>query len=218
MSKKMHKEKIEGQKVTENIYLCTDGKYRWTYAFDMLKNPVILFTTWKVIWISFIVVYLFVLILDISDGIDMNGFVDLTRGFVLITLFMCVLGVAAYLIIAGQYGRRYMVIFEMDESGITHRQMRSQFDKAKAMGFVTAMAGIAAGSLTAAGAGINAATRDSLSTDFDKVKKIKALKRRNTIYLNAPFSNNQIYASDGDFDFVLEYILKYIPENAKRKL
>ena len=30
------------QKVTENILLCPDGKYRWVYEFEMLKNPTLL--------------------------------------------------------------------------------------------------------------------------------------------------------------------------------
>ena len=29
---------IDGRKVTENIYLCPDGKYRWIYEYKMLKN------------------------------------------------------------------------------------------------------------------------------------------------------------------------------------
>ena len=40
---------VTGEKVTENIYLCPDGAYRWFYQMDMLKNPTILITVWKVI-------------------------------------------------------------------------------------------------------------------------------------------------------------------------
>ena len=47
---------IEGQKVTQNIYLCPDGMYRWFYEFDMIRNPTILFTVWKVMLMAFVIV------------------------------------------------------------------------------------------------------------------------------------------------------------------
>ena len=40
---------LEGKKVSENIYLCPDGVYRWIYEFPMAKNPTILITVWKVL-------------------------------------------------------------------------------------------------------------------------------------------------------------------------
>ena len=48
---------LKGEKVTENIWLCPDGVYRWTYEFDMRRNPMILFTVLKVMaiaWTSYI--------------------------------------------------------------------------------------------------------------------------------------------------------------------
>ena len=208
-------EKPQGKMVTENICLCADGKYRWTYEFDMLRNPSLLFTIWKVIGISFFAVYALTFIMDlIENGFELDGFIDLSRGFLLLCLFMEFLGLIAYFIVAKQYGMKYMVIFEMDDEGIVHRQMKEQFDKAKAMGALAALAG---GTLTAKGAGILAATRDSLATDFAHVKRVKSIKRRNIIYVNAPFSNNQIYADKDDLDFVLEYILARVPDTAKIK-
>ena len=51
----------ENDAVTERIRLCPDGVYRWFYSFSMLKNPAQLFTVWKVLGLSFGIVYLFVL-------------------------------------------------------------------------------------------------------------------------------------------------------------
>lgn len=200
----------------ERVTLCGDGKYRWLYPFDMLKNPVILFTVWRVLGMSFFLIYAFTLCMSFfENGIDLKEFIDISKGFLLLSLFFCGLGVIAYLIVAKQYGLRYMVIFEMDEKGIIHRQMKSQFDKAKAIGWLTAAVG---GSLTAKGAGILAATRDSLSTDFDKVKKVKAVKRRSTIFVNAPLSHNQVYVKPEDYEFVLNYILEHIPPEVSQKV
>ena len=32
------------EQISEKIQLCPDGKYRWIYEYDMLKNPSILLT------------------------------------------------------------------------------------------------------------------------------------------------------------------------------
>ena len=203
----------------ENVTLCNDGKYRWLYRFDMVKNPAILFTVWKVLGMSFFLKWSFSLLMSlIGNDMDMEDFISFTGGFALLTLFMCALGAVAYLIVAGQYGWRYMVVFEMDETGIIHRQMKAQFDKAKALMWLTSIVGAAGGKLTTAGTGILAATRDSLSTDFDKVKKVKPVRSRNIIYVNAPFSHNQIYVKEEDFDFVLQYILGRIPPEVSEKV
>ncbi len=185
---------------------CEDGKFRWVYEFDMLKNPVILFTVWKVLWIAFAAVFAFMLVLDIIEGSDFGGLFELAKMLVLLCLVLSAIGFVAYLIVSAQYGRKYIVLFEMDENGVIHKQMGSQFDRASAMGWFTAMTGVLTGNPAAIGMGINAATRNSLSTEFKKVRKIKSSRRFNTIYLKAPFSNNQVYVADEDFDIVLEYI------------
>ena len=127
--------------IPERVTLCSDGKYRWIYHFDMLKNPVILFTTWRVLLMSGFIVWLFVNLIGlIGGGFDSKAFVGNTKMILLLTLFLCGLGIIAYFIIAGQYGWKYIVVFEMDENGITHRQMKQKFDRAKATGFLFARA------------------------------------------------------------------------------
>jgi hypothetical protein len=65
------REDIKGQRVTENIYLCPDGAYRWVYEFDMIKNPTILITVWKVLLMSFaIVIFIMLFFTIIEDGLD----------------------------------------------------------------------------------------------------------------------------------------------------
>ena len=214
----MRKNNVE-EYVPERVTLCNDGKYRWIYRFDMIKNPVILFTIWRVLGMAFFIVWAFAVIIGlIGNDIDMKSFIDVTRGFFLIALFMCALGVVAYLIVAGQYGWRYIVVFEMDEKTLVHRQLKSQFDKAKTMGLLTALIGAAAGNLAMAGQGLINATRDSLSTDFDKVKKVKISKLRHTIFINAPFSHNQVYTAEEDFEFVKQFILDHIPEEVSKRV
>ena len=57
-----------GEKVTENIWLCPDGVYRWSYEFNMLKNPTIIMTVWKVLGISIGIVMGFIFLTDLFEG------------------------------------------------------------------------------------------------------------------------------------------------------
>ena len=212
-------EDIDGQKVSENIYLCQDGKYRWIYEYDMLRNPAILITTWKVIGLSFGIVMLFLILINLLDGSfrywDAGTTFGFFRGFVLLLLFMMALGVVAYLILAASYGWKYMVLFTMDEQGVEHRQMAKQFKKAQAWGWLTAVVGAASGHIGRVGTGILAATKTSSISVFEFVTKVKSVRSRQTIYVNQKLDHNQVYAEAPDFDFVRDYIIRHCV-NAKQ--
>lgn len=91
--------------------------------------------------------------------------------------------------------------------------MEKQYKKAQAIGWLTAMAGAAAGKPGAAGTGLLAATKNEQVTEFSKVKHMRSFKAFHTIKLDALLNHNQIYAEPEDFDFVQEYISKRIPKN-----
>ena len=56
-----------------------------------------------------------------------------------------------------------------------------------------------------------------MRTEFHRVTKMKANKRRKTIFLNARLYHNQIYAGAADIDFVQNYINERLPAEAIRK-
>ncbi len=207
------KNEFEGKKVSENIYLCPDGKYRWVYELSMLKNPIILITVWKVLGVSCLICLLLVGIpILITDGPE--GLAGIGKGFAMAAAILIPLSVIAYLILTKTYGWKYMVLFEMDDKSVRHIQMKQQFKKAEAFGWLTAMAGLAAGSLSAAGAGLLTATRDTQTSDFASVRKVRVNRPMHTIHVNQLLSRNQVYADGKDFDFVLEYILARVPGSA----
>ena len=51
----------------KEVRLCSDGKYRWVYEMNMLKNPTIFFTVLKVMMISLGIVWLFGLVIGIGN-------------------------------------------------------------------------------------------------------------------------------------------------------
>ena len=199
---------ITGNKVTDNIYICPDGKYRWIYELSMRKNPVLLFTIWKVLGIAAGIVLAFVTLVSLITG-NLNGWSGLwgtAKGVLLAGLVLMVLAVVGYAVVAASYGWKYIVLFEMDEEGIVHMQMPKQAEKAEAMGWLTAMAGLVAGSPAAMGSGLLAAAKNSSTSTFSKVRRVIGRRGMNVIKVNHLFEHNQVYVEKADYDFVWKYI------------
>ena len=191
------------------------NSYRWMYEFSFWKNPAVLITTYKVILLGLLVPGLLMFFLTLSE----DGIAPAFKIFIIImgggAVLMAILLAIAYLFIALIYGGKYYVLFKMDNNGVNHIQLDKQFKKAQALGFLTTLLGAASGNIVAGGAGILAAAKMSLYTNFKKVKSIKIHARRNTIYLNETLTRNQIYANNKDFQFVKEYILSHCPKDIR---
>ncbi|WP_165444065.1 hypothetical protein [Lachnoclostridium sp. Marseille-P6806] len=184
-----------------------DGVYRWIYEFPLLKNPLILFMLWKILAFSLGGVWAFVTLLSLGDpGFWWVGFWSEAKGFALILAGLLALGFIAYLFYAAVMGGKYCVLFEMDEHRIVHTQLPGQFRRAKSLSAAVVLTGLAAGNVGAAGSGLLAGSRQSLSSEWCKVKRVVFCPGRNTIKLHAPFCRNQIYASDRDFEFVRRFV------------
>ena len=198
---------FQGDRVT----LCPDGVYRWVYAFPMLKNPTLMFTIWKILAIAGCVPALVVTISDFGR----HGLMALVTGlevFGVVLLITAILSVIAYVFVAANYGWYYVVVFEMNEEGILHAQQKKQITKAKAMGMITALLGGAGGKMSTAGAGILAAAHTTLYSNFANVRKVVGLRKRHVIKVHEPFSKNQVYVTDEDYDFVWNYITSRCPQ------
>jgi len=209
----MEKEIISGKKVSENIYLCPDGKYRWTYEFNMLKNPVILFTVFRVMGMAAAIVALFVLAVDFFDDFRLEPMSPGdTKIMILVILFMAFVVVISYLILAKSYGWKYLVLFEMDDKEVRHIQMPSQFEKARALGWLSVMAGIATGNPGIAGRGLLTATKNSSTSVLANVRQLIGQRRMQVIKVNMLLDHNQIYADGPDYDFVWEFLKAHCPQ------
>ena len=201
--------------MSENIKKCDDGSYRWVYEFNMLKNPIILLTVLKIF--LFVLVGMWVIFGLFRIGRDgfVGAFVAQTKELLIPAVILFGLSIVAYMILACIYGWKYCVLFEMNETGIRHIQMEKQYKKAQAIGWLTAMAGAAAGKPGMAGTGLLAATKNEQATEFGKVNRMRVFRAFHTIKLDALLNHNQIYAEPEDFDFVLEYISKRTTGNSQ---
>lgn len=190
----------------------SEGVWRWNYGMNMWKNPTLLLTVWKVLMLAGGLPVLLVTILALfEDGL--SEALQVFFPMVLLVGGICTgLVLLAYPVVALAHGGSYQVVFEMDEKGVNHIQVDSQHDRAQVLAWITTMAGYAAGSAQAAGAGLLAASKKNSYSDFKKVKKIVLKPSRNVIYLNQALERNQVYAEPDSFQQVADYIIQRCPK------
>lgn len=192
--------------VGSRVTLCPDGKYRWVYELNMYKNPAIILTVFKIFGYILLVGWAVLVVGQLIGGTTWEDIWETTYMMLCMVALFFVLIILAYLLVAANYGGKYIVLFEMDEKGVLHRQLKDQVNRAKAMSWFTILAGIAAGSATTVGAGINSATKTASYSSFDRVRSVKAYRWWHLIKVNELLEKNQVYVPDEDFDFVLHYI------------
>lgn len=200
------------------VRLCEDGKYRWTYPMSMIKNPVLFCTVLKVLGSIFCAIFIIAICLSHWKHITSGNFEAILHDikiFAIIMLVFFVITIIAYLIVAAQYGGKYIISFTMDENGLLHDQIPAQKEIASKIGKTVAGTGVLTMSPGRAGQGILIANHTSLASDFKVVRSVKPLRRWNTIKVNEPLSKNQVYCDSEDFDFLLDYIREHCPKLKK---
>lgn len=203
----------QGEKISENIILCADGKYRWVYEVNLFKNLTFFFMVWKIFFFIFLGIFSVVVFSDLIKGRTVTEDLKFLGYFFIGMTVVVALG---YLLYATIMGGKYCVIFELDDRGINHKQVPQQAKKAQAISRLTIMAGLLAGRASTVAIGMNSA-RTEMYTEFAKVKKVKAFRKKGLIKLREILSNNQVYVFDEDMDFVSKYILDRCV-NAKKEI
>lgn len=198
------------------VVMCNDGKYRWVYELNLYTNPTILLIIIKIFFWIFTGIWIFLLLLELFDGdLDWKCFWDITRPMMYMQLFMAVFSTLGYFVYCLFVGGKYCVLFEMDEKGVLHKQMPNNVKKAQLIGRISVLAGLVAQNPGQVAHGVRVAAKTSMYSDFASVRSVEVYRRRNVIKVNAPLNYNQVYASNEDFDFVLNYILARVPEKAR---
>lgn len=92
-----------------SVQLCSDGKYRWIYAMNMLTNPTVFLTVFKVFF--FIVLggwLVFGFFFHIIHG-EFREFLAMGKVMLLVLAILAVLTFLAVLLLAAVYGEKYVV-------------------------------------------------------------------------------------------------------------
>jgi len=201
----------------ERVTLFPDGKFRWVFELNMLKNYSILFDLWKVfgITIGILVVFAFFMLL-FSGNLDLDSIKGLGIGILITAGIMFVLSIVGYFFYAATSGWKYVVLFIMDDQQVIHQQMPKQVKKAHAIGALTILAGLISGRPGTIGTALLAQSRTSMTSNYDSVKKLIPQRGMNLIKVNETLEKNRVYVCDEDFDFVYQYLCTHCP-NVKRK-
>lgn len=200
-------------KATDRVILYPDGKYRWVYEVQMLKNPTILFDVYKVLAISFGLVWLFsAIVISCEEGVSLSSLWGLSSGFLILMGVFLVIGIIAYVIVAWIYGWKYVVLFTMDEKEIVHQQMPRQVKKAVLIGALTSLMGVLARKPGVVGTGLLAASRSTSTSRLADVKRVIPRRRLNLIKVNQLLNKNRIFVPNEDFDFVYDFLLHHCPQ------
>ena len=192
-----------------NGLLFKDGKYCWVAELPMRNCFFLLFEVWRVLGIAALFVGFLSLAASLISGDGVESFAAMMGMIALVLAILMVLSVPAYYIVTKANNGKYTVLFEMDDEGVDHTQIKT--DKAKLLDALTIMAGSATRNYTATGIGIANAAGGSLYSSFQNVRKIKARKDRGLIILNGRLIRNQIYVDDENFDFVYAFIKERCP-------
>ena len=194
----------------KRIMVDNSGKYRWIYDLPMLKSLWLLMEVWKVLGFAAAVIAVFGIVVNLLSGNGLDGALGSIGMAALVLGIMLVLSIPAYLIVTKANDGRYTVLFEMDDSGVDHIQIKT--GKAKALDMLVVFTGMAAGNRTTTAAGLLSATGGSRYSRFSRVRRIVGKPAKNLICVNGKILHNQVYVAEEDFDFVWDYIVQHCPE------
>ncbi len=186
-----------------------EGVYRWVYELPMANSFFLLFEVWRVLGLSAGIVIVIMTVVNLLSGNGLDSVTGaLTSGIIVLAVLM-VLSLPAYWIVTKANNGKYTVLFEMDEEGIDHTQIKTE--KAKALEALTMFAGAKTGNRTVMGAGVLSAAGTSLYSRFANVRKIRADASKCLIRLYGRLIRNQVYTEPEHYDFVLDYIAARCP-------
>ncbi len=192
-----------------------NGKYRWTYEMSLFKNPTVFLATAKAILIALgITIFIIGLISCISDRFSADSFRFVGQLALIMLGIFAVLLVLGYLLYAAIMGGSVIVHFTMDEKEIVFVQDKKQSKKAETIGTAAMIMGTLAHNRGAVSAGYAASSRMSSTVELNRVKSVVVDKNRSVIKIRS-FGWDHVYADGDDFDFVVDWIRRHVPEAAE---
>lgn len=114
---------------SENITMDKKGNYTWKYEMNMYKNYTLLFSVYKVLAVTYLIVVIMMGTLISCNERDITEYWHVLKSSSVLILIFGVFGFFSYLILAVMYGGKYEVEFEMNEKQVVHRQVGKQFKR-----------------------------------------------------------------------------------------
>ena len=185
------------------IFLEKDGTYDWIYCLRMFQNLSMFKFVMKIMIFMFAAITVIMLVLTGGSGdvLWLLGILGLCfAAVILIVLF-------SFWLVDKLFKGRYMLIYEMNEQGLTFSQTTDQAQITRTIAATSAAVNAAGGNAggVIAGTGL-ALSPNSYHADFSKVRSVKGRKSDNLIWVNTFLQYLMVYVPDDAYDFVWTYI------------
>ena len=195
----------------EGIFRDENGAYHWVYHMNMLRNPVPLFSVFKIFFFIVTGISLLMALLTLGDGL-MEALKLFGIMFFGLNALFFVLGLIAWGIMSITRRGRYVFEHMMNEEMVASIQTEEEMKRSRRLGALGAAAGAAGGNLGAAGLAIAQGSRGEMFPSYyGDIKELIAERNMDVIKVNNTLRRNQIYAYPHQYEFVWNYITSHCP-------
>ena len=180
-----------------------DGTYDWIYCMKVFRN----LSMFKFIIGIIAVIYVFI---TVTLLVMTKGSGDIFRllgilGLVFVLVIVIVL--FSFWLVDKLYKGGYMLVYEMNEEGLTFSQTTDQAQITRNIAAASAAVNAAGNNIGGVIAGTGLAFRpNSYHADFAKVRSVRGNRSENLIWVNSFLQYLMVYVPDEAYDFVFDYI------------
>lgn len=180
-----------------------DGTYDWIYCMKMLQNLSIMKFVMKIIALIYALIVITMLVLTRGSG-DILWLLGIL-GLVFVAVIVIVL--FSFWLINKLFHGSYMLIYEMNDKGLTFSQTTDQAQITSTIAAASAAVSAAGGNAGGVISGTGMAMRpNSYNAEFLKVRSVKGKRKENLIWVNTFLQYLMVYVPDGTYDFVWTFI------------
>ena len=194
----------EAEKLGLNaIYQEEDGTYDWIYCMNMMKDLSMLKFYYKVIGLCFLPIILLMIWMALTGRFNWSSFLIVMLCFVVVLLIV----VFAVWLVNKLFQSKYMLIYQMNNEGLTFSQTTDQAEMTRTIAAASAAASAAGGHTggVISGSGM-ALSPNAYYSEFSKVRSVRGVRKDNLIWVNTFLQFQQVYVPAGSYDFVWNYI------------
>ena len=194
----------EAEKLGLNaIFEEEDGTYDWIYCMNMMKDRSMFSFYFKVVGLCFLPIVLMMLWMAASSNLSMFTFLITMLSFGGVLLVV----VFAIWLVNTMYGGKYMLIYQMNNEGITFSQTADQAAMTRAVAAASAAVSAAGGNTGGVISGTGMTLRaNAYHSKFEKVRSVIGKRADNLIWVNTFLQYQQVYVPKSAYNFVWNYI------------
>ena len=180
-----------------------DGTYDWIYCMNMMKDRSMFSFYFKVVGLCFLPIVIMMIWMAASSRLSMSTFLITMLSFGGVLLVV----VFAIWLVNTMYGGKYMLIYQMNNEGITFSQTTDQAAMTRAVAAASAAVSAAGGNTGGVISGTGMTLRaNAYHSKFEKVRSVKGKRADNLIWVKEGITTYTMYAPLEDAAFVKEYV------------